>query len=207
MKFVAISDTHGKHRALKLPKGDVVIHAGDFCYFGNEQHVYDFIKWYKALDYQTKILIGGNHDFFAAEQRDKLEVLIGEEIIYLQDSGIEINGIKIWGSPYHPDLLSWAFGKERGDSIKVHWDLIPNDTEILITHTPPYCILDKTRFGKSIGCEELLNKLEILKIKYHIFGHVHSSYGQVIQGNTTYINASNLDSTKGLVNSPIVFEI
>ena len=206
MKFVAISDTHGKHRDLNLPKGDAIIHSGDFCHYGSDDDMYDFLQWYKELEFETKILIGGNHDFFAAEQSEKFKDLLPKEIIYLNDSGTSINGIKIWGSPVQPDLIGWAFGKQRGNEMKIHWDLIPEDIEILITHTPPFGILDKPRSGKSIGCEELSKRLEKLKVKYHIFGHVHASYGEEKNGITKSINASNINSSKGLVNKPIVFE-
>lgn len=206
MKFVVISDTHGKHRGLKLPKGDVIIHAGDFCHYGSSTDSEDFLKWYKDLEFETKILIGGNHDFYAAENSKEFIEYLPKEITYLNDSGNEVNGIKIWGSPYLPDLIGWAFGKHRGSEMKAHWDLIPKDTEILITHTPPFGILDKSRSGKSIGCEELSKRLKELHVKFHIFGHVHASYGQEQIGATKYINASNINSTKGLVNAPIVFE-
>lgn len=206
MKFVVISDTHGKHRDLKLPEGDAIIHSGDFCHYGSNDDMNDFLKWYKELEFETKILIGGNHDFFAAEQSELFKEKLPKEVIYLNDSGVMIKGIKIWGSPVQPDLVGWAFGKERGKEMKIHWDLIPADTEILITHTPPYGILDKSRSGKSIGCEELSKRLEKLQIKFHVFGHVHASYGEKQNEKTKYINASNINSSRGLVNQPITFE-
>ena len=206
MKFVTISDTHGKHRDLNLPNGDAIIHSGDFCHYGSDDDMHDFFSWYSALEFNTKILIGGNHDFFAAEQSERFNELLPEEIIYLNDSGIKINGINIWGSPVQPDLIGWAFGKERGIEMKTHWDLIPKDTEILITHTPPFVILDKSRSGKSIGCEELTKKLKELQLKIHVFGHVHASYGEEKNEKTKFINASNINSAKGLVNEPITFE-
>jgi len=206
MRFIVISDTHGQHRKLQLPEGDIIIHAGDFCHFGNEDNLYDFLDWYDDLKFNFKILIAGNHDFFAAEHSIRFKEIIPEGITYLDDSGTSINDIKIWGSPVQPDLIGWAFGKNRGKEMKYHWDLIPEDIDILITHTPPYGILDKTRFGKSIGCEELSIRLKSLAVKIHIFGHVHESYGETIIGNTIYMNGSNINSSKGLVNPPKVFE-
>jgi len=206
MKFVAISDTHGKHRELKLPEGDTIIHAGDFCHYGSTDNMHDFLAWYKDLEYETKILIGGNHDFYADEEHEKFLEILPKEITYLNDSVLDLKGIKIWGSPVSPDLIDWAFGKVRGKEMKKHWELIPDDTDILITHTPPYGILDQSRSGRSLGCEELGKKLFYLHIKFHVFGHVHASYGQKTIETTSFINASNINSTKGLVNQPTVFE-
>ena len=206
MKFVAISDTHGEHRGLNLPKGDVIIHAGDFCHYGSDDHMHNFLKWYKALDFETKILVAGNHDYFAAEHSEKFLELLPKEITYLNDSGVSIGGINIWGSPVQPDLVGWAFGKRRGEAMKPHWDLIPKNIDILVTHTPPYGILDKSRSGTSLGCEELSKKLDELKVKFHIFGHIHAAYGQKQNGTTKFINAANYNSSKGLVNPPITFE-
>ncbi len=88
MKFVVISDTHGEHRGLKLPKGDVIIHAGDFCHYGSDDDMRSFLKWYKALDFETKILVAGNHDYFAAEHSEKFLELLPKGITYLNDSGV-----------------------------------------------------------------------------------------------------------------------
>lgn len=206
MKFVLISDTHGQHRQLKLPKGDVIIHAGDFCDFGNQNQIYDFLNWYKELDFEYKILIGGNHDFFAAEYPKQFLEHLPKEITYLNDSGLSIDYIKIWGSPVQPDLVGWAFGKKRGVEMRYHWDLIPQDVDILVTHSPPFGILDQSRSCQSLGCEMLTKRLGKLNLKFHIFGHIHASYGMETIGNTTFINASNMDSTKGLVNPPVVFD-
>ncbi len=207
MRFIAISDTHGLHRNLELPIGDVIIHAGDFCNRGSERQMHDFLDWYKETDFAHKILIGGNHDTFAARHPQEFEGLLAGEITYLNDSGCRINGLSCWGSPVQPDLVGWPFGKRRGAQMKVHWDMVPEEVDILITHTPPYGILDKPRTGRHLGCEELSKKLATISPKVHIFGHVHASYGQETIGETRYINASNIDSRRGLVNAPVVFEL
>ncbi len=207
MKFVAISDTHGLHRKLKVPEGDVLIHGGDFCHYGSSDKLVDFLDWFKSLDFEYKILIAGNHDFFAAEHPNEFQELIPPSIIYLEDSGIEIKGVKFWGSPVQPDLIGWAFGRERGPGMKAHWDLMPNKIDVLITHTPPKGILDRTTYGKSIGCEELHKKIPRIRPKFHVFGHVHASYGQRAINETTFINASNINSRLGLVNKPVCFEL
>lgn len=207
MKCIAISDTHGFHKELSLLKGDIIIHAGDFCHLGNEKQLQDFLEWYGGLSFKYKILIAGNHDYLAEEEPKEFNSLVPESVIYLNDSGINIEGLKLWGSPVQPDLLGMAFGRQRGEEMNTTWNLIPNNIDILITHTPPFGILDKASSGKSLGCESLLKKLYFLAPKAHIFGHIHASYGQMKINNTLYINASNYNSKKGLINPPVSFEI
>lgn len=131
MQIVAISDTHGKHRDLQpLPEGDVLVHARDVSRGGTKEQVTDFLKWFAEQNHPHKIFIAGNHDFFF-EQTDPDEVnnIIPDGVIYLNDSGLEINGTKFWGSPITPWFNNWAFNRDRGEEIKKHWDLIPDDTE------------------------------------------------------------------------------
>lgn len=207
MKFVVISDTHGLHRHLMLPKGDVLIHAGDFCDVSDEGGYRDFLDWMTALRFKQKIFIGGNHDFFADKYPNEFLSLIPDGLTYLNDSGMQVGRYKLWGSPISPDLVSWAFGRRRGEDMQKHWDLIPSDTDILITHTPPFGILDKpSRWGPS-GCKDLLKKLETLELKAHIFGHIHASYGQVLKDGVRFINGSNIQTGKGIVNKAIRFSL
>lgn len=204
MKFVIISDTHGRHHQLSLPEGDVVIHAGDVSGRGLLPEIRDFLNWFEKLNFKYKIFIAGNHDFYF----ESIDDFQREGIIYLNDSRMEINGIKIWGSPIQPEFHNWAFNRKRGEEIKEHWDLIPSDTDILITHGPPYSILDKTINLENVGCEELLTKVQSIKPKFHLFGHVHEGYG--IDKNdlgTIFINASVLDERYRLKNDPITFEL
>jgi Icc-related predicted phosphoesterase len=210
MKIVAISDTHSKHKYLTddlLGDADMIICAGDISTRGGKSEVIDFLNWYSKLPYQYKILIAGNHDFIF-EQEQTINSILEEypNIIYINDSGITINDIKIWGSPIQPYFHNWAFNR-IGTSIIKHWDLIPQDTDILVTHGPPMGILDKTIRGAEVGCPYLLEKVNIVKPKFHIFGHIHEAFGQEIIDNTHFINASVLDVRYNLVNHPIYFNI
>lgn len=208
MKIVAISDTHGKHQKLVLPKGDMLIHAGDVTSRGKEIEVIDFLKWFAATDYTYKIFIAGNHDFHFERFGDEIiSQLIPSNVIYLNDSGIKIEGIKIWGSPISPWFYDWAFNRHRGYDIKKHWDKIPQNTDIIITHGPVYGILDLTSRYENVGCKDLLEKIEILNPKFHICGHIHEAYGHIKSGETEFLNASVLDENYILKNKPIVFEI
>ena len=209
MTFVAISDTHNMHTPLILPEGDVLIHAGDVTKQGSEAQVYHFLDWFSAQPHRHKVFIAGNHDFyFERENPDKIAKMIPDNIVYLNDSGVTIEGVKIWGSPIQPWFYDWAFNRKRGSEICKHWDLIPNDTDVLITHGPAYYRLDSVVSGGShVGCMDLLTAIRRVRPKFHICGHIHEAYGTVKEGITTYINASVLNEKYELVNKPIVFEV
>ncbi len=124
MKFITISDTHGLHRDLQLPKGDVLIHAGDITNHGREEEVIDFLDWFSGLGYTHKIFIGGNHDFYLDEQARDVPYLLPKNVTYLNNSACTIGKIKLWGSPVSPDLVNWAFGKHRSEMAE-HWRYMP----------------------------------------------------------------------------------
>ena len=209
MKIVCIADTHGKHHSsiLKIAKGDMIIHAGDVSSVGRHDQVKDFCDWFIKLDFKYKIIVAGNHDFFFQQVADwTINKVLTDYIIYLQDSMVEIEGVKIYGSPWTPTFYNWAFMKDRGPTIAKYWDLIPEGMDIVITHGPPMGILDECRDGH-VGCYDLLKRIETVKPKYHIFGHIHEGYGRVKIGKTTFINPSVLDGNYYMVNNPITFNI
>jgi Icc-related predicted phosphoesterase len=208
MKFVTISDTHGQHRKLELPKGDVIIHAGDISRRGKEDEIRDFLEWFSQLDFEYKIFIAGNHDFFFESNSDKYTLnIVPPDVTYLCDSGTTINGIKIWGSPITPWFHDWAFNRHRGESIKRHWDMIPSNTDVLVTHGPAFGMLDHTIRGQNVGCEDLLNKVNEVGPKVHICGHIHEAYGELDSSGVKFINASVIDEKYLLKNEPIIFEL
>ncbi|MFC4871954.1 metallophosphatase domain-containing protein [Negadavirga shengliensis] len=207
MKITLISDTHGRHRSLSPPLGDMIIHAGDISGVGQEEEIADFFDWYSGLDFTHKILIAGNHDFFFEKAGvERLKTVIPKDVIYLEDNGINIEGVNIWGSPITPWFNNWAFNRQRGKEIKEHWKLIPKDTDILITHGPPRGVLDRNARGIPAGCDDLLKIIQKLKPKYHIFGHIHEGHGSLTKGQTTFVNASVLDERYELVNGPVSVE-
>lgn len=208
MKFIAISDTHCRHKSLKLPKADAIIHAGDVSYKGERSEVEDFLKWFGGLNYTYKIFIAGNHDFFFEKVAPAtLLNLLPKDVIYLNDSGVTINNIKIWGSPVTPWFYNWAFNRARGEAINKHWKLIPADTDILITHGPAYGILDNIINGSNAGDKDLRKRIEAIKPKVHICGHIHEAYGSTKWNGTHFINATVLNESYELVNPPVVFDL
>lgn len=224
MKIVFISDSHGLHseipvvksngRAKKsivnLPKdADMIIHGGDITSLGYESEVRDFLKWYSSLPYKYKIFIAGNHDFLFELEVLKAKKLLEEfpDIIYLENESIEIEGLKIYGSPVQPWFGGWAFNRHRGSDIAECWSHIPLDTDILVTHGPPAGILDYTLQGEQVGCKDLMLKLMEIRPKICIFGHIHPAAGYLLLDKTHYINGCVLNEGYELVNKPIVLEI
>ncbi len=205
MKIVCISDTHGKHDQIQIPKGDILIHAGDFTKRGLIAEVQQFNQWLAAQPHKYKIVIAGNHDFLF-EQNPVLAQSLLSEIIYLEDNFIEIEGIRFWGSPITPWFFDWAFNRQRGAEIAAHWKKIPQGIDILITHGPPKGILDLTLHGLEVGCEDLLEVVQRIRPQYHIFGHIHEAYGIAQIGNTHFINASILDINYKPAHAPVVLE-
>lgn len=208
MKVVVVSDTHGQHALVNVPEGDVLIHAGDVSRNGKREQIEDFLSWFSDQPHQHKIFIAGNHDyFFERESTENIKEIIPENVVYLNDSGIDIKGLHFWGSPVQPWFFDWAFNRERGEEIKKHWDLIPTHTDVLITHGPVHGLLDKTISGEHVGCEELKNKVNEIQPKVSIAGHIHEAYGEMKQNGIHYINASVLNVNYELVNEPIIFTI
>lgn len=207
MQIVCISDTHGQHHALKLPPGDMLIHAGDLSTRGKSDELRDFLHWFASQPYQHKIFIGGNHDFLLERESKFFRTMVPRGCTYLNDEPVEIKGIRIWGSPITPFFHDWAFNRRRGDKIRRHWALIPDHVDLLVTHGPPLGILDQTTYGDHVGCADLLERLAAVRPKVHLFGHIHEGYGKTEQDGTVFINASCVDTGYRLVNAPVVMEM
>jgi Icc-related predicted phosphoesterase len=185
MDITFISDTHGLHGRLLLNPGTVLIHAGDVKEYGSEDEVADFLYWFSRQPFANIIFIAGNHDLFLESCTPaKRKKLIPSDIIYLQNSGIEIAGMKVWGSLVMPYFLGMAFNARQGMEIKKVWNKIPADTDILITHGPPKGVLDN-----GVGDEELLLKVNKIKPAIHCFGHAHGQNGIKTINDTAFINA------------------
>jgi len=205
MKIVAISDTHGLHSMLTVPPGDVLIHAGDMTGRGTLDEVRDFNEFLGSLPHTHKVVIAGNHDFCFEREREESEAEL-THCVYLQDQAVTIEGVRFYGSPWQPWFYDWAFNLERGAGIRVKWDLIPERTDVLITHGPPYGYGDETARGEVVGCRDLLEVVERIKPRMHVFGHIHEGAGTSSNGQTVFINASTCDLGYRPVNPPIIYE-
>jgi Icc-related predicted phosphoesterase len=213
MKVITISDTHTKHNQIPLEwlePADMIIHAGDISSRGSLWEIENFCYWFDKLDqYDHKIFIAGNHDWgFQNNYKGAMEIVSSYKTIkYLQDSSIICDGVKIYGSPWQPEFHNWAFNLKRGAEIQEKWDMIPLDTDILITHGPAYGRGDFVG-GEHVGCKDLLDTIATkINPKVHIAGHIHCGYGESFAGNTHFINASTLNESYMVTNIPIIFEI
>lgn len=158
MKIICISDTHTQEKRVILPIGDILIHSGDFGIRTKNDLDY-ILDWFQTLKFRSIIFISGNHDLYLeAMWLNNLNVQCPANVHYLMNNAIEIDGIKIWGSPFSPLFNSWAFMRDI-DTLKLIWDTIPSDTDIVITHCPPMGINDQVN-QVSQGCWALNEKLK-----------------------------------------------
>ena len=193
MKLVLISDTHGRHRKVTVPDGDVLIHAGDLTMVGELSINQDAAEWLASLPHQHKIVIAGNHDFGFENSRKLYE---DQGIKTLLDESCTVNELNFYGSPYTPVFFDWAFMKKRGDDLYQHWLKIPTGTDILVTHGPPKGILDQAIPDKSehVGDDDLKVVVQVIRPKLHVFGHIHGSGGKQVEiDGVKYVNASVVD--------------
>ena len=205
LKCVAIADTHGMHRDITIPNGDVLIHAGDITMRGKLSELNDFNDWLGEQPHKHKIIVAGNHDW-SFEREKEASIKIVTNAVYLEDQSIEIEGHKFYGSPWQPWFLGYAFNLQRGEEIQEKWDLISNDIDVLITHGPAFGILDKVA-RDNVGCENLLSKIEEVTPKVHVCGHIHEGYGEVIKEGIKFINASINTVRYKPTNAPILFTL
>jgi Icc-related predicted phosphoesterase len=210
MKICIISDTHNKHKRLgRLPDADVIIHCGDFTSMGYEHEIRDFMKWYSNLNqYSYRICCAGNHDMLFERNGILAKSLVPKNVHYLEDSGVELDGINFYGSPVQPPFLNWAFMRPEA-RLELHWKAIPDDTDVLITHCPPLTIMDFVPWEDAHkGSPSLYwEVVERIKPKIHCFGHIHNGYGVKVIENTTFINAALCDAHNIIINQPIFIEI
>ena len=227
MRITVISDTHTRHGLIPmedLPGGDLLLHAGDIMNSGyNKNDIHDFCTWFHSLDqYQDKVFIAGNHDRMFQNHPEDVKGWLDKFplINYLQDQELALyfdgpNGyhtednIRIYGSPWQPEFYSWAFNlPKNGIELAGKWEAIPDNTDILITHGPAFGTLDTVagRPWDNLGCELLAERIERLRPKIHVCGHIHSGYGYEFKDGTHFFNAAVLDERYEYTQKPMTFD-
>jgi Icc-related predicted phosphoesterase len=203
--IVMISDTHDLHRDVEVPSGDLLIHAGDFTMDSRSaEKLIDFNDWLGDLPHPYRVVIPGNHDGFLKDPSRRS--LISNATLLVNES-IEIMGLKIWGSATTP-LLGEAFGVVSDNDRAKLYSQIPDDTDILVTHGPPYGILGQAPGSEYHGgCRQLLAAVRRVRPMMHVFGHVHGGYGTFSTPNTLFVNAALPGKGYDLSNRPHVFKL
>ncbi|NDE17808.1 metallophosphoesterase [bacterium] len=191
VKIVCMSDTHGRHHGLIVPDGNILVHCGDFSARGTELELMGFLGWFALLPHPHKVFIAGNHDE-ALSRGYEYEWLYGpQKVHYLCDSGVEILGLKFWGTPWVPPSAGRFILPV--DARREKFALIPGDVDVLITHGPPRGFLDQSRNGMHWGCEVLQESLTggTLRPKLWMFGHIHGGYGELdVASRTKLVNCA-----------------
>lgn len=201
MKIVAISDVHTRWKDLVIPNCDVLISAGDFSFRGEPWVVKNFHEWLNKQPATHIISIMGNHelgvekDFGMSKQ---LALQACPRVHFIEEGEVIIDGVKFYGSAITPFFCDWAYNRLRGPDITRHWDMIPRDTNVLVSHGPPYGILDIVPYSNGVpkeraGCHDLLAAVKEIKPDLHIFGHIHHSHGQHHEDGTSFYNVSICD--------------
>lgn len=206
MHLVILSDTHCQQ--IPVPDGDVLIHCGDHTFQGKYNESKDSLQWLNNLPHKYKLIIAGNHEL-GWESPIAREFILRDftNLIYLHETGIEIEGIKFWGSPYQPEFMGWAFNVPRGPKLAAHWTKIPEDTDVLITHGPPYGLGDTNQQDYRFGDEDLLKRVLTVKPQVHCYGHAHHGYGEYFFKGIHFINAAILNEAYMVANKPVIVEI
>eukprot|EP00736_Rhodelphis_marinus_P009324 Rmarinus@m.4073 len=235
LRVACLSDTHGLHRKMlnqnAIPTCDILIHAGDFTRTGTLKEIMDFVMWFKGLRRaRYKVLIAGNHDltlhteFYESKHREFhlrkedstacRNYLRGQHakdnFFYLEDDSVLIEGLKIYGTPWQPKFRDWAFNLEEKE-LREKWDMIPDDTDILLTHAPPRGYgddinKDPTLPPRHVGCPLLLEAVNRIQPRFHVFGHIHEGYGVSMNSDTCFINASTCTFDYRTRSSTFIFE-
>lgn len=203
VRVVMISDTHGME--CDVPDGDILVHAGDLTMTGTSGQIERAGNWLRSLPHRHKIVVAGNHDWKFERNQAQALFALGEGFHYLENNGVELEGLKFWGSPVTPWFYDWAFNVRRGADILEYWNQIPSGLDMLITHGPPRGILDQASpkmNTEHCGCDDLLLAVKEKKPKVHVFGHIHGGYGQAVVGETAFYNVSIVDEAYKVAHKP-----
>lgn len=236
MKIACLSDLHGLHNdfmntsvfALEMLESDVIIFAGDMSNYGTKDQCLEFLTWFNELPTNAKrICIPGNHDLWmdtnwkdrglgrrlgihlipaSQAELDELKLQF-QNISILINESVEYNGFVFYGNPYSPKFGNWAFDMNRDET----WN-IPENTDVLITHSPLYQILDKVKYphygeDPNVGSLSLRNEVDQLSIALHVTGHIHEAYGIQNYNNTICVNASICNFDYFPINDPIFINL
>ena len=207
VKLLCMSDTHFDEDAVQKDTCDIFVHAGDFLGNGTLVEFLSFVNEIRdKIKYKYAILCPGNHDWICERDVSLCRGILNKNEFLLIDDAINLFNLKMYSCSYTPIFYDWAFMKKESE-LKEIFKRIPDDTDVLITHGPAYGILDKNYRGNCCGSHALLERIQEVKPKLHIFGHIHQSYGKRKYRGTKYINCSLLDDNYTMTNKPVIVEV
>jgi predicted phosphodiesterase len=172
-QLFAFSDTHGNHRQVIVPDGvETILFAGDACEMGDLNQLEDFFAWFSALPVRNKLFVPGNHDLPFELVPDFARSILPENVIFLENQGVTLNGIRFYSLPVRPWMYAPLY--------------LPSGIDVLVTHGAPLGIMDK-----NFGCSILRHLVDSAQPAIHIFGHLHFSGGKSMrEGKTQYFNVA-----------------
>lgn len=222
-KIVCISDTHNQHDKLIIPKADILIHAGDLTNRGTLQELKLVAEWMKKLLKDKVIsqivLTCGNHDLLFEDHEQLARSVFSEvpNLHILINESIVIEDMKFYGAPQTIFFFDWAYNIPK-DSMYTYWDKIPDDTDVLITHQPPYGTgdaikhddlpgLPRSKSIEHLGCKALRDRVQQIQPRLHVWGHIHTGSGYYQHGKTQMVNAAQLNEQYMNTYQPYQIEI
>jgi Icc-related predicted phosphoesterase len=195
MRCVFMADTHLFHEDLVVPDGDVLIHAGDICRRGSLDELAVFAALWRGFPHPHKVVVPGNHDWCFVRAVGAARAMLAESTVLI-DEAARVGGLSIFGSPWQPEFGGWAFNLPRGQALREKWALIPEGLDVLVTHGPPHGYGDRTshgprRYGDDhSGCHDLRARVEVVRPRVHVFGHIHEDGGAWRAGDTLFANVT-----------------
>lgn len=233
MRLVFISDTHQRHDFV-IPDGDVLIHAGDFTMEGRIPELQRFASWINVVriggGFKDVVVIPGNHELGMPKNESLFREMLGPKVTFLVHQPAVVGGLRFFGSPYTPRFFDWEYNVDRGELLARLWSQIPSDTQVLVTHGPPYGRLDSVNrpggemdamdfgsYGKGdrsrrhrqthVGCVDLMQRIQDLKdLRLHVFGHIHAPGVEAAASGVMYVNASTCNQQYKAVHKPHIFD-
>ncbi len=197
MRLVCMADTHlYASDGWDVPDGDLLIHAGDLLRRGTLAELAVAARWLEGLPHRHKVVVAGNHDWCFAREPSAATAALGPSVHYLQDNGVELAGVSIWGSPWQPEFCDWAFNLPRGEALAERWAQIPARLDVLVTHGPPRGYGDQVGDRRE-GCDDLLAAVDRTRPAFHLFGHIHEDGGLWRRGPTTVANVTSWECMRG----------
>ena len=213
MRVVCLADTHARHLDVTVPEGDLLAFAGDACEDGTLEELRAFGRWLAALPHPHKVVIAGNNDRpFEGDEAALARAIIEDAgALYLEETGAEVGGLRVYGHPWTPWPNQKAFSLPRGSAVLAEKHAaIPPGLDLLLVHGPPHGLLDKTEEGRRTGCELLAERLAALDgaaPRAVVYGHIHEGHGVTRRGGTLYVNAAVCDAQEQPAHAPVVLDL